>query len=142
MDVHLFSLSLSLSLSLSHTHTHTHHHHHTRHSLSLSLSLTHTYTHTTHTHGTLSLSLSLSPKPEILSRIAQTTCALTKLNTIWKDKNIALSSEIRLIHSLVISIFLYVCETWILTAELEGKIQATEKRCFRRLLLLKRSCHK
>ena len=71
-------------------------------------------------------------KQEILSTIAQTIGALTKLKTLWKDKNIALSSKIRLMHSLVISIFLYACETWTLTAELE-EIQATEMRCFRRL---------
>ena len=71
-------------------------------------------------------------KQEILSRIAQTIGALTKLKTIWKDKNIALSSKIRLMRSLVISIFLYACETWTLTAE--KKIQTTEMRCFRRLL--------
>ena len=74
------------------------------------------------------------PKHEIMSRIAQTIGALTKLKTIWKDKNIALSSKIRLMRSLVISIFLYACETWTLTAELEKKIQTTEVRCFRRLL--------
>ena len=71
---------------------------------------------------------------DILSRIAQTIGALTKLKTIWKDKNIALSSKIRLMRSLVISFFLYACETWTFTAELEKKIQATEMRCFRRLL--------
>ena len=32
-------------------------------------------------------------KQEIVSRIAQTIGALTKLKTIWKDKNIALSSK-------------------------------------------------
>ena len=64
-------------------------------------------------------------KQEILSRIAQAIGALTKLKTIWKDKNIALSSKTRLMRSLVISIFLYACETWTLTAELERKIQAT-----------------
>ena len=32
------------------------------------------------------------------------------------------------------SIFLYTCETWILTAELERKILATEMRCFGRRL--------
>ena len=37
-------------------------------------------------------------------------------------------------RSLVISILLYACETWTLTTELERKIQATEIRCFRRLL--------
>ena len=73
-------------------------------------------------------------KQEILSRIAQTIGVLTKLKTIWKDKNIAFSAKIRLMRSLVISIFLYACETWTLTAELEKKILTTEMRCFRRLL--------
>ena len=72
-------------------------------------------------------------KTRILSRIAQTTGALTKLKTIWKDKNTALNSKIRLMRSLVISIFLYACETWTLTVELERKILTTEMRCFRRL---------
>ena len=36
--------------------------------------------------------------------------------------------------SLVISIFLYACETWTLTAELEKRKQAFEMRCYRRLL--------
>ena len=72
------------------------------------------------------------PKQEIMSRTAQTIGALTKLKTIWKDENI--SSKIRLMRSLVISIFLYACETWTLTAELEKKIQTTKMRRFRRLL--------
>ncbi|KAK2171718.1 hypothetical protein NP493_1033g00038 [Ridgeia piscesae] len=46
-------------------------------------------------------------KPEILARIAQATAALAKLKTIWNDRNIVLSSKIRLMHSLVMSIFLY-----------------------------------
>ena len=45
-------------------------------------------------------------KPEILSRIAQTTAALTKLKPVWIDKSISLSSKIRLMRSLVSSIFL------------------------------------
>ena len=59
---------------------------------------------------------------------------MTKLKTIWNDKNIALSSKIRLMRSLVISIVLYACETWTLTPELEKKIQTTEMRCFLKLL--------
>ena len=34
----------------------------------------------------------------------------------------------------VISIFLYACESWTLTAELEKRKQAFEMRCYRRLL--------
>ena len=45
-------------------------------------------------------------KPEILSKIAQATAALTGLKPIWIDKSISLSSKIRLMRSLVTSIFL------------------------------------
>ena len=37
-------------------------------------------------------------------------------------------------HSLVTSIFLYACETWTLTAELQRIIQAMEMRCYRKIL--------
>ena len=73
-------------------------------------------------------------KPEGLSRIAQTTAALTKLKPIWRDNNISLRSKVKLMRSLVISIFLYACESWTLTAELEKRTQAFEMRCYRRLL--------
>ena len=46
-------------------------------------------------------------KPEILSRIAETTAALTRLKPVWNDGSISLSSKVRLMPSLVISIFLY-----------------------------------
>ena len=37
-------------------------------------------------------------------------------------------------RSLVISIFVYACESWTLTTELEKRTQAFEMRCYRRLL--------
>ena len=52
-------------------------------------------------------------KPEVQSRIAQTT-ALARLKTIWSDKHISLSSKIRLMRSLVISVLLCACESWTL----------------------------
>ena len=68
-------------------------------------------------------------KPEFLPRIAQATETLTKLKPIWRD-NISLGSKVKLMRSLVISIFLYACESWILTAELEKRMQAFEMRCY------------
>ena len=50
-------------------------------------------------------------KPEVLSRIAQATTALTKLKPIWKDNNISLGSKVKLMPSLVISTFLYAFES-------------------------------
>ena len=58
-------------------------------------------------------------KPEIFSRTAQTTAALTRLKRVWTGGSISLSSKIRLMRSFVISIFLYACESWTLTAELQ-----------------------
>ncbi|GFO22196.1 LINE-1 reverse transcriptase homolog [Plakobranchus ocellatus] len=73
-------------------------------------------------------------KPEILFRKAQTTAALTKLKPIWNNKHIAISSKIRLLRSLVMSIFVYACESWTLNAETKRRIRAMEMRCYRRLL--------
>ena len=73
-------------------------------------------------------------KPEILSRTAQTRVALTRLEPVWNDRSIFLSSKMRLMRSLVTSIFLYACEPWTLTAELQRRIRAMEMRCYRKIL--------
>ena len=73
-------------------------------------------------------------KPLILSRIAQATAVLTRLKPVWIDKSISLSSKIRLMRSLVTPIFLYACESWTLTAELQRRIQAMEMKCYRKIL--------
>ena len=80
-------------------------------------------------------------KPEILSRIAQTTAALTRMKPVWIDKSISLSSKIRLIRSLVTSIFMYACESWTLTAELQRRIQALEMSCYRKILHISHKDH-
>ena len=59
--------------------------------------------------------------PEVLSRVAQATAALTKLRPIWRDNNISLGSKVKLMCSLVISIFLFAFESCTLTAELHKK---------------------
>ena len=73
-------------------------------------------------------------KKEILSRIAQTTAAMVKLKPIWNDRQIRFCTKIRLMRSLAMSIFLYACETWTLTAELQRRISALEMRCYRKIM--------
>ena len=65
-------------------------------------------------------------RPEILSRIPKATAALTRLKPFWNGRSISLSS-------LATSIFLYACELWTLTAELQRRMQAMELRCYRKL---------
>ena len=80
-------------------------------------------------------------KPEILSRIAQTTAAATRLKTVWNYRGIFLSFKTRLMRSLVTSIFLYACEPWTLTAELQRRIHAMEMRCYRKILCISYKDH-
>ena len=80
-------------------------------------------------------------KPGILSRIAQTTKALTGLKPVWNDRSIPLNSKIRLMRSFVTSIFLYACESWTLTAELQRRIRAMEMRCYRKILRISYKDH-
>ena len=47
-------------------------------------------------------------KPEILSRLAQTTAVLTRLKPAWYDRSISLSSKIRLMRFLGTFIF-FLC---------------------------------
>ena len=80
-------------------------------------------------------------KPEILFRIAQSTAALTRLKPVWDNRSVSLSSKIRLIRSLVTSIFLYACESWTLTTELQRRIQAMKMRCYREILCISYKDH-
>ena len=73
-------------------------------------------------------------RSEVLSRAAQTMAALARLKIIWKDKNIRIKLKIRLMRALIITIFLYACDTWTLTVELQRRIKSLEFRCFRKIL--------
>ena len=44
-------------------------------------------------------------------------------------------------RSLVLPIFLYACESWTLTAELQRRIQAMEMRCYRKILRISYKYH-
>ena len=71
---------------------------------------------------------------EVKVRIAKSTLALSKLKHIWSSKNITMPTKIRLLRSLVLSIFLYGAETWTLNADIKKRINALEMNCYRRLL--------
>ena len=63
----------------------------------------------------------------------QTTTALARLKIIWNDKHISLSSNIRLMRFLVVSVLLYAYETWTLTSATQKKLPSPEIWCFRKV---------
>ena len=58
--------------------------------------------------------------------------ALARIKNIWIDKSIII--KYKRIRALIITIFLYACETGTLTAELQRRIQSIELRCLRRII--------
>ena len=72
--------------------------------------------------------------PEIKNKIALATAALSNLSTLWKSRKIKFKVEFKLYNSLVQSVLLYGCESWILVAESERRLQAFEIKYFRRML--------
>ena len=73
--------------------------------------------------------------------MSQTTATLSRLKPVWNDRSISLSSKIRLMRSLITSIFLYACESWTLTAEFQLRIQAFEMRCSCKILYISYKDH-
>ncbi|KAL8578106.1 hypothetical protein ACOMHN_055426 [Nucella lapillus] len=83
-----------------------------------------------------------SSTKEIRTRLSLASLTMTKLDTIWKNNTISLPVKIRLYKSLVISILLYGCESWTLNGETERRLQAFERKCYRKLLRIHYSEHK
>lgn len=71
---------------------------------------------------------------EIGRRIGMAKSAMTSLDKIWKDRNIRRVTKMRLVRTLVFSIFLYGVETWCLRKKERKKIEAFEMYCWRKLL--------
>ena len=57
----------------------------------------------------------------------------TSLKPLLNDRSIFLSCNMWLMRSLVTVIFLYASESWTLPAELQWRIRAIEKRCYRKI---------
>ena len=68
-----------------------------------------------------------------LSALAVYRGTFFHLSTVYARTS-ELNTKIRLMRALVITIFLYACATWTLTAELQKRIQSLEFRCFRKIL--------
>ena len=68
--------------------------------------------------------------PEVKRRVAAAVSTLARLTVIWRDRNISKLSKLRLMKSVVMSVFLYACQTWTVTADIARKIEAFEIRCY------------
>ena len=76
----------------------------------------------------------LDCKKEMTLRFAKAKGVLIALDTIWKNKEISLMSKLAILRTCVFSTALYACEAWVVTAEIQRRILAFERICYRKVL--------
>ena len=59
---------------------------------------------------------------------------MTNLDSILKNRDITLSTKVRLVKALIFPVVMYGCESWTVKKAEHRKIDAFELSCWRRLL--------
>ena len=62
---------------------------------------------------------------------------MTNLNSIFKSRDITLSTKARLVMAMVFPVVMYVCESWTVKKAEHRRIDAFELWCWRRLLRIR-----
>ena len=60
--------------------------------------------------------------------------AMTKLDSIWKSRDITLSTKVPIVKAMVFPVVMYGCESWTVKKAERWRIDAFELWCWRRLL--------
>ena len=81
-------------------------------------------------------------KEELGRRIQMGKQAMTRLDKIWRDRGISRCTKVRLVKSLVFSVFLYGVETWTMKSYERARIDAFEMWCWRKLLRIPWTAHR
>ena len=71
---------------------------------------------------------------EITRRLLLGKKVMTNLDSIFKSRDIALSTKVRLVKAMVFPVVMYWCESWTIKKTEHRRIDAFELWCWRRLL--------
>ena len=75
---------------------------------------------------------------DLSRRKALAWSAFWKLERIWRSPTISIATKIRLFNSTCVTVFLYGCESWVISGNMENKINAFATSCYRIMLNIKR----
>ena len=78
---------------------------------------------------------------EIKRRLLLGRKVMTKLDSIFKSRDITLPTKVCLIKTMVFSVVVYGCESWIVKKAERQRIDAFELWCWRRLLRVSWTIH-
>ena len=68
-------------------------------------------------------------------------CAFWKLEQLWKSPHISITTKVKLFHTTCVTILLYGCESWVISQDMENKINAFDTSCYRVMLNIRRIDH-
>ena len=71
---------------------------------------------------------------EVSARIQKVRGSFCKLRRVWLSKSLRKDAKIRIFNACVKSVLLYGCEIWLVTKEIQRKIQTFVNRCLRYVL--------
>ena len=71
---------------------------------------------------------------EIKRRLLLRRKVMTNLDSIFKSRDIALPTKVRLVKAMVFPVVMYGCESWTVKKAERQRIDACELCCWRRLL--------
>ena len=64
-------------------------------------------------------------------------CAFWKLEQLWKSPHIPDLTKVKLFNTTCLTILLYGCESWVISQDMENKINAFATSCYRVMLNIK-----
>ena len=67
--------------------------------------------------------------------------AFWKLEQLWKSPHISITTKVKLFNTTCVTILLYGCESWVISQDMENKINAFATSCYRVMLNIKRIDH-
>src|ERR1043165_9928997 len=67
-------------------------------------------------------------------RIAKATATLKAMDKIWRSKAIKMETKMKVLQTCIFSVVLYGCESWMVIKDIEQKILAFERKCYRKIL--------
>ena len=68
---------------------------------------------------------------EVNWRIQEARRSFSKLRKVWLNKSLRKDTKIKIFNACVKSVLLFGCETWLVTNEIQRKIQTFVNRCLR-----------
>jgi hypothetical protein len=80
------------------------------------------------------ITLDLDCKKEIWVRIVKATAVLKAKDTVWKSKEIGISTKMNVLRTCVISTMSYGREAWIMIKDAKCRLLSFDRKCYTKIL--------